>query len=251
VFVYFIKQADTRHIKIGRATDPKRRLAGLQTGSSFELSLLGVFKEVPGRLEGDFHSQFESVHLRGEWFVEEGPLEEFIKENASAFESSLKDLARDRTQAELDSAVSDLREFHRSSASKFALHRQVLKTTLHRVADAHRDISLVLATISSLSQQGRLDGNAHRELRSSVRRVYARFFGSHHHAHSDAHMNTDALDGHDFTSLLVSCWRSAGMERGQYESATCSCFAGTHWFRTIPARLSRELKLKAKEAANG
>ncbi len=67
-YVYFIQQGEDGPIKIGKSHDPHERLAQLQTGSAYELRLLGFCVESPGRDESSFHEKFAEHHLRGEWF---------------------------------------------------------------------------------------------------------------------------------------------------------------------------------------
>jgi hypothetical protein len=64
--VYFI-QAGDGPIKIGVATNPKRRLAVLQTANPHPLKLLatkagGAWREI------EYHSRFAAHRLQGEWF---------------------------------------------------------------------------------------------------------------------------------------------------------------------------------------
>lgn len=66
-FVYFIQQGRGGPIKIGVATDPRDRLASLQTATPFELRLLAA---MPGSFpeEKVLHARFHAHHIRGEWF---------------------------------------------------------------------------------------------------------------------------------------------------------------------------------------
>ena len=63
--VYFIKSGD--FIKIGTTTDIKKRMAVLQVGSPFKLSVLalveGSFEE-----ESKLHTKFKKQRMKGEWF---------------------------------------------------------------------------------------------------------------------------------------------------------------------------------------
>lgn len=65
--VYFISNGNGA-VKIGVAESPERRLAGLQTGSPFDLSLEATCS---GGLEQEkaYHSLFSDHRLRGEWFA--------------------------------------------------------------------------------------------------------------------------------------------------------------------------------------
>jgi hypothetical protein len=71
-FTYFIQvvmpnPVEPGPIKIGIAGDVAARMAQLQTGSPFELYLMGY---VPGgkKLERELHQKYAHLHLRGEWF---------------------------------------------------------------------------------------------------------------------------------------------------------------------------------------
>lgn len=67
-FVYFVRSGDDGPFKVGFATDAKRRLGRLQTGSPERLTLLhtepGGYAE-----ERRWHERLSEWHLRGEWFV--------------------------------------------------------------------------------------------------------------------------------------------------------------------------------------
>jgi hypothetical protein len=66
-FVYFVQQGENGPVKIGRAVDPERRVATLQTGNAIDLHLREV---VPGdsTLESTMHQRFADARIRGEWF---------------------------------------------------------------------------------------------------------------------------------------------------------------------------------------
>lgn len=65
--IYFIEARLCRAIKIGWATDPKKRLANLQSVCPDQLELL--FSEPGnGREEADLHAKFARHRMRGEWF---------------------------------------------------------------------------------------------------------------------------------------------------------------------------------------
>jgi hypothetical protein len=76
-FVYFVQDGDA--IKIGRASDVKRRLSSMQTSNSRPLTLLKVVRAVDCD-ELDLHKRFE--HLRipptREWFRMTEELQHFI-----------------------------------------------------------------------------------------------------------------------------------------------------------------------------
>lgn len=70
--VYFILEWNSTEeyvscVKIGRADSPEGRLSALQTGNPRRLEL---WFAIPGGedIEARFHSYFENVHIRLEWF---------------------------------------------------------------------------------------------------------------------------------------------------------------------------------------
>lgn len=66
-FVYFVEARPSGLIKIGSASDPRRRVKELQTGSPEHLRLLAV--TTGGELhERDLHARFATDRVRGEWF---------------------------------------------------------------------------------------------------------------------------------------------------------------------------------------
>ena len=66
-YVYFISEPNLERIKIGFSADPKSRLQQLQTGTPYELTMLGY-------VEGDFfheshlHRHLSDFRVQGEWF---------------------------------------------------------------------------------------------------------------------------------------------------------------------------------------
>lgn len=69
--LYFI--SDGEHVKIGIAFDPVKRLAGLQTGSPRQLSLVGSWDMgegvSAGSVERRLHSRLSHCKVGGEWFA--------------------------------------------------------------------------------------------------------------------------------------------------------------------------------------
>ncbi len=65
--VYFIQDNGAGHVKIGHADDPWARLATLQCGTPYELSII---RTVDGgqKIERWFHKRFAKHRIRGEWF---------------------------------------------------------------------------------------------------------------------------------------------------------------------------------------
>lgn len=65
--VYFIQQGEDGPVKIGYTTSIQNRLASLQTGSPYELKLLGFYE---GTIEQEktLHQLFAEERINGEWF---------------------------------------------------------------------------------------------------------------------------------------------------------------------------------------
>ena len=69
MYLYCI--SDGELCKFGYSKDPHRRLKGLQTGSSRELSLVHMSlceEDCVVLLERTFHKEYASKRVRGEWF---------------------------------------------------------------------------------------------------------------------------------------------------------------------------------------
>lgn len=67
--VYFIQMEQSRHVKIGIAWDPQKRLNELQTGNPEKLTLVAFTVVVNGRaLEKRLHRALSQYRLQGEWF---------------------------------------------------------------------------------------------------------------------------------------------------------------------------------------
>jgi hypothetical protein len=69
--IYFIRNARADEIKVGHSRDPRKRLADLKVGSSFELELIGVIAAAR-EIEPIVHRQFYEGRIRGEWFYDRG-----------------------------------------------------------------------------------------------------------------------------------------------------------------------------------
>jgi hypothetical protein len=78
--VYFIEAVGSNQVKIGYSKNVKSRLRSLQTGSPFELILLGV---VPGSmsLELDLHKEFDCYRQQGEWFSVSDEIISYVERN--------------------------------------------------------------------------------------------------------------------------------------------------------------------------
>ena len=71
MYVYAIREVDTRKVKLGISRDPERRLKCLQTGNSSRLELV-AYRKAHHRFadEAALHKEADSHRLRGEWFSE-------------------------------------------------------------------------------------------------------------------------------------------------------------------------------------
>lgn len=68
-YVYFIEAEESGLIKIGRAANPIRRLAAMQTGSAEPLRLARTIRTDDDKhLERELHRRFAADRVRGEWF---------------------------------------------------------------------------------------------------------------------------------------------------------------------------------------
>jgi hypothetical protein len=69
LFVYAIREVESRNIKIGISYDPEARLRQLQTGNSSRLELVAFIEAAEGfKSEKDAHRLNKGIHIRGEWF---------------------------------------------------------------------------------------------------------------------------------------------------------------------------------------
>lgn len=75
--VYFIRCQD--FVKIGYATDVRRRLAAIQISSPYEVTLLAECKG-GSRLECELHKRFAAHRVRGEWFHLTPDIQAYIDE---------------------------------------------------------------------------------------------------------------------------------------------------------------------------
>lgn len=77
-FVYFITDGDRGTVKIGFSTDPKSRMASLQTSTPSKLELLATI-EGDMQTERQLHQRFAEYRVSGEWFRLADDLVEFIE----------------------------------------------------------------------------------------------------------------------------------------------------------------------------
>lgn len=76
--VYFIGCDEMPYIKIGTTNDIDKRLAGIQTSVPYDIDVLFV---IPGdrSQEKKTHEAFDKYRKRGEWFIKDGKLKEYIE----------------------------------------------------------------------------------------------------------------------------------------------------------------------------
>lgn len=102
--VYFIHQEERGQwlMKIGRATDIRRRLGQLQTGNPKQLALVGWIEAASdAQTEKALHRKYAGVNVGGEWFalqpadilcdLQAAGIEGFVAKNADAFEITGRD----------------------------------------------------------------------------------------------------------------------------------------------------------------
>lgn len=87
--IYFISAEPDGPIKIGYASNPKKRIASLQTAHHQQLKLLKV---IPGTLQAEaaLHALFKNDRIKGEWFKRSPSLLSFI-ESDDAWKSAVAD----------------------------------------------------------------------------------------------------------------------------------------------------------------
>ncbi|MBE9047658.1 GIY-YIG nuclease family protein [Pleurocapsales cyanobacterium LEGE 10410] len=81
-FVYFIFNADSNAVKIGKAKDVYKRMKSLQTSTPAYLKLLKVIDNKAGKeareTERSLHERLKHLRLIGEWFRFNNELQKFI-----------------------------------------------------------------------------------------------------------------------------------------------------------------------------
>jgi hypothetical protein len=104
-FVYFI--TDNYAIKIGWSLTPAARMANLQTSHHRDLRMIGSITGVK-RHEKMLHERFKHLHIRGEWYRNDGELHDFLE--------GMKDEGRfvDFNEHEMDRKMDRLRKRFRN-----------------------------------------------------------------------------------------------------------------------------------------
>ena len=83
-YIYFIQSETGGSVKIGFATDPDKRLGGLQVGRTDTLRILGVIRSRRSK-EGELHEQFAAHRVRGEWFKPAPEIIAYIREHTESW----------------------------------------------------------------------------------------------------------------------------------------------------------------------
>ena len=83
-FIYFIFNADSNAVKIGKAKKVFQRMKSLQSATPAHLKLLKIIDCKAGKeastLESSLHQQFRHLNLVGEWFKFDKLLHNFVEE---------------------------------------------------------------------------------------------------------------------------------------------------------------------------
>ncbi len=82
--LYFLKCHD--YIKIGISSECEKRMADLQVGNPYKLSLFAIIK-LKGSLETECHRRLKHLFVRGEWFKHTPEIDELIMELGGAPET--------------------------------------------------------------------------------------------------------------------------------------------------------------------
>jgi len=76
--IYFLQHGGDGPIKIGRAANPKKRMASMQVACPYDFTMLAVI-DAPISVERGLHAMFDKHWIRGEWFLPAAELIAFIK----------------------------------------------------------------------------------------------------------------------------------------------------------------------------
>jgi hypothetical protein len=79
-YVYFMRTADPRWVKIGVARDPEARRRELQGGNPFRIEVAALIEaEAPFEVENFLHRRFKHLRSQGEWFRMDADLRRLIR----------------------------------------------------------------------------------------------------------------------------------------------------------------------------
>lgn len=91
--LYVIQDRMTGHLKVGKSSDPQRRIRRLQTGCPGKLVIVsGVVGG--GFLEPVIHQAFSAYSVRGEWYKEDSPVSRLVRDDDEQFVSVREAFAR-------------------------------------------------------------------------------------------------------------------------------------------------------------
>lgn len=74
--IYFV--LCNQYVKIGTTDNMTNRIQSLQSSSPYKLEVLKIM-DAPDEYEKQLHKEFAHLHIRGEWFLYEQPIQNFIK----------------------------------------------------------------------------------------------------------------------------------------------------------------------------
>jgi hypothetical protein len=66
IYTYFIFSYESRLVKIGKSSDPRKRMDALQTSTGASLHFIGSINE---NIEAILHEKLAKYRVRGEWFT--------------------------------------------------------------------------------------------------------------------------------------------------------------------------------------
>ena len=91
-FVYFVQAGPGGPVKIGRAKDVDKRMAGLQTACPYRLQLLGVIEcDHVSSYEAELHERFAELRIdRSEWFNWAPAIADTVAKETRPYESRTK-----------------------------------------------------------------------------------------------------------------------------------------------------------------
>lgn len=138
--IYFIETQGL--VKIGYSNDPRRRFSSLTTGCPTVCTLIGV-TEGGKEEEGELHSRFSHLRVRGEWFKFAVEVNDFLRENAIPLNDK-KEPATPKVDHPVSRYLSDVGE----SASGFCIKIGISRAHLYRIMSGHNTTTRSLKAIS-------------------------------------------------------------------------------------------------------
>ena len=131
-YVYFIKKENSDSIKIGKSTNPKKRLSSLNTSSDEKLNCLAIFDEDVVS-ERDLHIKFNFYRKKNEWFYFSKDIHKYIN-----VEMESKNLIKDffPEQKEDLKTISEYKEL----VNEFLEHQKTLEKEIEKLKDINEEI---------------------------------------------------------------------------------------------------------------